>query len=211
MENPSYCNVRFVFNLDNSGGSRRRTYREGGHGDQHHIPEGKYSGIQYCQLQRDVYHRRIFETSETTWHVRDENNPLELARGVSVLIFIWALAVQKLPRYELRSAWVYHNPLLVLSAVLLFQLFRNMNFSSRVINEFAGASFTCFLVHNIALNKVGIQAAVDSGVPGMLLHILIVILSTYLLSYLVWKLYELCTGWLTRILKRLKLFRAWEV
>ena len=64
-----------------------------------------------------------------------------------VIIFLWALAVQGLERSGLRSAWVYHNPFVILLAVVLFLLFKDMCFESRVINELAKAAFTCFIFH----------------------------------------------------------------
>lgn len=126
-------------------------------------------------------------------------------------IFIWAVLVQGLTRLELRSAWVYHNPLVILSAVLLFLIFKGFHFSNIVINDLSAASFTCFLIHSVILSKIGIQKAVESNVVFMLLHIIISAVSIYLLSWVVYKVYTLVTKRIFNYLGRMEYFKAKEI
>ena len=69
------------------------------------------------------------------------------------LIFVWALLTRGVVHTEMLSAWVYHNPLVILSAVLLFIIFAdNKNFSNKIINSFSAASFTVFLIHTMVMD-----------------------------------------------------------
>jgi surface polysaccharide O-acyltransferase-like enzyme len=127
------------------------------------------------------------------------------------IIFIWSLISGKMHLNELRTAWMYHNPLVILSAVLLFILFRQFNFRSAIINHLANASFTCFLIHGFILEYVGIKSAVDAGVGMMLLHITIVILGIYLLSWVIYRFYEFATRWIFNQLGQWEVFQSREV
>ena len=109
-----------------------------------------------------------------------------------MLVFIWALFNENTARFGLRSAWCYHNPIVIGIAVLYFLIFYKMNFYSKWINELARASFTCFLLHGYIIRKTGVELAVGFSWLVMLLHILLVIVAMYLLSYFVYKIYDVC-------------------
>lgn len=128
-----------------------------------------------------------------------------------LLIFLWAIATQRLTRLELRSAWVYHNPLVILSAVLLFHIFKNMHFSNKIINNLAAASFTCFLIHGKMLSYIGIQNAVESSTPMMLLHIAVSIPIIYFISWLAYTIYYFATNWFFHYLHSVKFFKPKEI
>ena len=117
--------------------------------------------------------------------------------GVALLIcviFAWSVGNEYLSLFGLRSAWVYHNPLVIAMAALLFILFKDLNFSSHIVNELAGAAFTCFLFHGCLLEYIGIQKAVSGSLIKMILHIVLVLPGLYLLSYIVYKTYDYTVG-----------------
>ena len=118
------------------------------------------------------------------------------------VLFPWALATENLRRFELRSAWIYHNPLVILTAAALFSLFRSFRFQSRVINELSGAGFTCFLFHGYLLEYFRIEEALTKGTVYLLFHILFTAAACYLVSYAAYKVYSLATGWFFRWLEK---------
>lgn len=86
--------------------------------------------------------------------------------------------------------WSYCNPLVIAQAVVLFLLFRQMEFSSNLINELSKGAFTCFLFHSILLYKIGIASAVRWSPVLMLGHVLIGAVGIYLVSYVVYRIYN---------------------
>ena len=130
--------------------------------------------------------------------------------GVVLLIFLWSLINEHMILLEMRSAWVYHNPLVLFSAVLLFQFFRQIKFNNKVVNRLAGASFTCFLIHHQILERANIEAAVNRSVPMMLGHIVLVLLITYAVSWVVYECYNFTVA---RLLSKLnwRIFKPWEI
>ena len=127
------------------------------------------------------------------------------------LIFVWAVVTQHLTMFELRSAWVYHNPLVLFSAVLLFLIFRDIHIKSRVINDLSAASFTCFLFHGYLLDHIGIQKAVESTALKMTGHIFISVPLIYLFCWGIHKVYFFSTNWFFDRLKQLSFFKPKEI
>jgi len=110
------------------------------------------------------------------------------------VMFIWAWFVYPLPRKEMGSSWMYHNPLVILMAVLLFLLFSSFDFEKKWINELAKAAFTCFLLHAMMLDFVGIEKYSTGNVFVMLVHIVVVVVFCYICSYIVYKIYNCTIG-----------------
>ena len=72
----------------------------------------------------------------------------------STVVVLWAFLVKNLSLHGLRSAWVYHNPFVVIQAVSAFMLFKNMHLKNRMINCLAPATLTCFLFHNQIISRI---------------------------------------------------------
>lgn len=106
------------------------------------------------------------------------------------LIFIWAVAGDYLPKQGLRSAWVYCNPLLILLSVSFFRLFSKMHFRSLFVNTLAKSSFTCFLVHQYIIVFFRIDDYVNTSFYILLLHIIVTVISIYLICWCIWKVYD---------------------
>lgn len=117
---------------------------------------------------------------------------------VNVLIFAWSLFNSTMELTELCSAWCYHNPFVILMAVLLFLAFKDMKFKSRLINELAGASFTCFLFQWFLLRVVDIQKYVEGSAIQMILHIIFTMVMAYITSYIAYKIWGGLTSWIFR-------------
>lgn len=102
-----------------------------------------------------------------------------------------------------QTAWSYCNPLVIMEAVAAFLLFRQLQFSSLIINALSKASFTCFLFHNLLLGKLQIKLAVQQSPGYMVLHILTSAVALFLISWIVYVVYDFCAGFLLRPLQKL--------
>lgn len=100
-------------------------------------------------------------------------------------------------------SWNYNNPLVFGIAASAFMLFLRFSFSSKIINEIAGATFTCFLINTIAFSKADIPSAVSGNLFQLVLNQLIVVFATYIIAYVIYKVYSLCTGWFFKLIKPL--------
>ena len=115
-----------------------------------------------------------------------------------ICIWLWALTEQRFG-WE-RTAWNYNNPLVILTAAAVLLLFLNFNYRNRVINELAKGAFTCFLFHRYFLPKVRIEEFVNKQMFILVAHLIGVAIALYILSYIVYKIYSLCTGWFVRLI-----------
>lgn len=125
-------------------------------------------------------------------------------------IFVGALITENMTRMEMRSAWVYHNPLVIASAVLLFAMFVRLNITSNLINKISAASFTCFLLHNKIMVLFDIQTAVRSNAVVLLVHMIFVAVSCYAMAWVAHKLYHWLFGWVIKLLARMKWLQPME-
>lgn len=88
-----------------------------------------------------------------------------------VLIFIWAMLGENVVRHGLRSAWCYHNPLVILEAVLFFTTVKRVKIKSKLINTVGKATFMGYLIHAWILMGMPIQEYVSGSTWKMLLSI----------------------------------------
>ena len=97
------------------------------------------------------------------------------------ILVIWARINDTVGFYTERSAWEYCNPIVILSAVLIFCLFAKMNFGvNKFINRLANSTFTVYLLHGVFLPYIGIEKAVTGNVMIMLLHICLSVIAIYI-------------------------------
>lgn len=95
--------------------------------------------------------------------------------------------------------WNYNNPLVIVLSACWFILFKNIRMRSRIVNELAKGSFTCFLFHGAFLAYLNIPLFVNGNPIKLALHMFCCSLGLYLLSYVVYKVYSLCTNWFVRL------------
>ena len=135
-------------------------------------------------------------------YIRINNVSISKKKAVIGLVVCVALmSVSTYPLFKIHIpavlAWSYHNPLVILMACFILLLFKDMKIQSKVINEFAKASFTCYLFHGDMMLIFGIpfiKEAAESNVLVLFLHQIAVGVAFYLLSYAVYKVYHFCVG-----------------
>ncbi len=120
---------------------------------------------------------------------------LAVLGGCVAGIYVWSL-------FDRSSAWAYCNPLMVLEAVALFLLFRNLHFTSKLVNTLSKATFTCYLVHIFLLRFYNIPQAVQKSPLWMVLHILITCVSIYAISWVCSLVYGIAEKPLQKLLQK---------
>lgn len=90
--------------------------------------------------------------------------------------------------------WNYDNPLIIISAALVFDIFTQFKFYNKGINELAKASFTVYLFHfYFIINWVSIKEFINQPVCLLVLHQICVVASLYLIGYIAYKIWSLLT------------------
>lgn len=120
--------------------------------------------------------------------------------GLLAVVFICSIG-ENMFGLDKCVTWNYNNPLLILLSVGWFLIFKNMKIKSKVINELAKASFTCFLFHGAFLHFIVNEKIVNGSLIILIFHMILTSVILYLISYVVFKIYSLCTGWMLRALK----------
>ena len=92
------------------------------------------------------------------------------------------------------AAWNYDNPLVITEAVIVFLIFSNMKLgSNKVINKLATASFPAYLIHINLLEYCGIETYVRENPALLTVHILGSTIVIYLISFVIFLIYDLIT------------------
>ncbi len=115
----------------------------------------------------------------------------------TLLILVWfLLEVQHKSGIINYTFGYYYNPLVILQSVLIFLFFSKLNFKSHLVNEFAKAAFTCYIINRLLLSKIGGgEAAVRLSTIHLFFFIIIGAVATYFIAYLLYKLFALSTNW----------------
>ncbi len=104
-------------------------------------------------------------------------------------------------------AWGYHSPFVIISVVLIVILLKDNCWENSAINELAKSTYTCFLFHGNFLAFIGIERVAVMRPQILLLHQFFAVITLFLLSYIVYKIYNSCMLWLvgfsTLIYKRI--------
>ncbi|MBP3300558.1 MAG: acyltransferase [Clostridia bacterium] len=111
-------------------------------------------------------------------------------------VFFWQFLTPRVARS-------YCNPLVILLVVSVFSLFRTVSIRSRVINLLAKGAFTCFLVHALFLDYIGIPRFVN-GDPLLLLgHMLLSSLGIFLICWVIWFVYDFVTRPIVKVVGKI--------
>ena len=118
----------------------------------------------------------------------------------TILITAWSY-LDKISGYTIEAnAWEYCNPLVVLGAVCLFLIFKQVQYSSRIINNMSKACFTMYLLHPFSYSLLNVKAIVNHVPLIMLCEILIISLVVFIICYMIYIVYQQCEkGILTKI------------
>lgn len=127
----------------------------------------------------------------------------------TVILALWGYADTFL-HYDMvhveRNGWEYCNPLVILQAVLVFELFRRMKFQNKIINGLAKASFCVYLIHGYFIGHLGIEKIVTIQNPLItLLHVIVCCIGIYLIGFVV----NLMYSWLQRIVDK-PILKNWK-
>ena len=109
-----------------------------------------------------------------------------------VVLLIWQTSYHNIAR-------AYCNPFVIAMAVFAFRLFTHLNFSCGLVNTLAKGAFTCFLFHDFCLWHIKIDRVVNGSLPVLVGHILLTVPLIFLISWVVWLVYD----WVTKPLFRL--------
>lgn len=103
-----------------------------------------------------------------------------------VLAYIVCSVAIFVQQIKLGAGWSYANPIVIISCVAFFNIFRKIRLQSNVINKLSGASLGVFLIHtqymftNIIWSKCGIEEACHGSLVGLLLNMLACCSAVYL-------------------------------
>ena len=101
------------------------------------------------------------------------------------------------------TAYNYENPLVIIEAVLVFLIFRNIDIgSNKVINKLAVASFPAYLIHMNLLGYCGVDRFAQGNPALLTLHILGCAVILYLISFVIFIVYDLITKPLFSLIKK---------
>ena len=107
-----------------------------------------------------------------------------------LLIFMWTQINQKLSIFGMQSSWQYHNPIVILYVVTLFVMFKDMTFSNKFVNRAAKVVYPLFLIHCTVIGKLPISEYCQKNIFEMLLYYFAFSISMYVMSWIVFSLYD---------------------
>lgn len=111
--------------------------------------------------------------------------------GIALIITGWAYLNEKSMIFIERSAWEYCNPFVILEAILIFLLFKNIKtFYSKIINNLAKACFTVFLLQNTFIRKLHIVQYIDGNGIILLMHLIFNSALIYIICWCVYYIYN---------------------
>jgi len=97
-------------------------------------------------------------------------------------------------------AFQYYSPFVILCAVSLFLVFKEMKFNNRIVNYVSKSTFTVFLLHFIVLQNINIQEFVQKNVGIMLLHIIFALMAVWAVCVVINEIYSLIINQIKKIL-----------
>lgn len=111
------------------------------------------------------------------------------------LVVIWSMTDILFGWKIAHIAWEYCNPLVVLLAILLFLIFKQLEMRySRIINGIAKGSFTVFLAHSMFIPYIGVEKYCNSNTGILLVHIVISCIVIYGICWIMYIIYEAITA-----------------
>lgn len=126
---------------------------------------------------------------------------LNLSKGKALLGFVICLAVMYAAALMGIGLFLnYNNPVVILMAAFILEIFTKLDLRSKLINELAKAVFTCFLFHTPFLSYLFIGYAASASLPVLVVHQLGSAVLLLLISYVVYRVYKLCSGWFFRLI-----------
>lgn len=113
-----------------------------------------------------------------------------------------------------KKAWNYNSPFVIINSLIIFIMFMKMDFNSNIINELSKAAFSCFLFHAniLKLLKNTTKQILSYGAPTFIFYHLSLAILLYLLSYVVYFLYNsIVSKNIYKIIKRIDTFDIYKL
>lgn len=118
----------------------------------------------------------------------------ELPKLISVIGLPVAIFLITAMSYFGNRAWSYNSPLVIVEALLIFNIFLNIRITSSIIDELSQSTLACYIMHTTYMKYLGIELAVSRGVAFIIIHQIITSVFLYLAAYVLWKLYDVTLG-----------------
>lgn len=110
-----------------------------------------------------------------------------------VVMFGQLVISKKIGVLESQIILAYNNPMVIFLAISTFCLFTTFSFNSKLINGLSKATFTCYLIHNALLSKLGFDRFVNSTPPQYIFQILWGTVVILIVSWMVFIIYDKIT------------------
>lgn len=108
-----------------------------------------------------------------------------------VAMTIWSVMNDRIGYFTEKTAWEYCNPLVIVSAVCAFLLFKRIKIkNSKLINSLAKGSFTVYLIHGILITRIGIESFVNKNIFILFLHMVLSSVFIYFVCWIVYLIYS---------------------
>lgn len=105
------------------------------------------------------------------------------------VIFGWALLTQNTYSNQLRSAWVYDNPVVLLFGALTFLLMKKIHLQSTFINGLAQLVYPMFLIHCHFMKYIKIDLYCQKPFYIMICHYICFVIVMFIITWFVYRLY----------------------
>lgn len=99
------------------------------------------------------------------------------------------------------NALSYSNPLVLALAFFLLLLFANLHFNSKVVNTFAKATFTCYILHLNIIPHLKVNQFAEAGGAKLFFHMFVSVVAVYFLSWVCWIVVDYFVNPITRKFK----------
>lgn len=131
----------------------------------------------------------LLKFSDTDNKKKDKKRIISLIIICALSLVLWEIVNIK---FGGKSAWSYCNPLVILEAVLWFELFRSCDISnSYIINNLAKGCFTVYIMHGVFFKYLNISFFVQQHHSVMLLHICCSSILIFIVCYFMYYLYKM--------------------
>ena len=103
------------------------------------------------------------------------------------------------------GGWSYANPIVIVSCICFFNIFRKLQLKSRCINTLSTASLGVFLLHTqyVICNKVWSMSGIESACKGNVLYLGIHMILVCAVTYLVCSFTDIGCRWITKSISKM--------
>ena len=114
----------------------------------------------------------------------------DISKGKVLIFLVFMILANYALSLFTTKAWYYNNPLCIGTAAAILYIFKDMHFSSKVINTLAGAAFTCFIVHSYFIKYAAIESFAAKPLYILIPHQFATALGIYLIAFVIHTIYH---------------------